>query len=932
MKGKIKVMILFVSMFIFANALADTANRFGLVTDASTLAEGDEVLIAYVTDNRCRVLSRTQLNNYRLATNDVVRNADGTITPGAEAQLLTIVTADSCYLFHVEGTYQQEGTGGYFSTQSGGYLCAPSSYFSFLRTCSDSYPYKEAKATIDITNGEATITFQAWKHNTMRYDSVANHNYRMYFSCYLPTATNGFLPQIYRKIPSVTLNHTNMNNGILIASNAGKLVDATLYGCTLRKNDTWNTLCLPFAVNDFTGTPLEGAIVKTLSGSVYNNSTGTLTLIFSDTLSAIEAGKPYFVKWSEGEDIQHPVFPGVVMSAETNNIETPYVDFIGCFAPVALAANDSTKYYFDTNGQPVLPEENTNVYAFSAYFAINDTIAFLPDLNIVLDYENENSGTCGRDLTWILQNGMLTISGTGAMENYTSSSRAPWYSSRDSITSVIINNGVTSIGDRAFNGLRDLVSVVIPNSVRTIGENAFSACNSLPSITLPNSVISIGDYAFSSCDSLANISLSDSLINIGAGAFYHCLSLPVDNNLRYADYYLVETIDTTLTSYTIKNGTTWIGEWAFYKCSRMTSVSIPNTVKRIDQYAFRECSSLSSVSIPNSVTNLEKGSFMRCTGLTTVSLGDSITYIGESAFQQCSGLTSIDIPNSVKSIRTYAFYSCPNLITVSISSSVDSISYRAFGYCDSLAQVYVYNPTPITITDVEYGYENIIFYTFTSFGNIIPQNLHIYVPFGSENAYKTTQYWSDYASRIEPFPLSYEIIYDVNDSIRGLVDAFIPQSECDSAVLTATPNYGYYFSKWSDNTTSNPYVLYATQDTTITAIFEKNSYTIQTLVNDASFGTTVGDTTAYYLDTVKITAIPNENYHFSSWSDDNKDNPRNVIVTDNCIFEAIFALDDTAIGNINSSSSLPKKVLENGQLVILLPDGTRYTATGQLVK
>jgi len=380
-------------MLIFASARADTTDRYELVTDASTLATGDEVLIAHVTENSCRVLSRTQLNNYRLATNDVIRNADGTITPGAEAQLLTIVMADNCYLFHVEGTYQQEGTGGYFSTQSGGYLSAPSSYFSFLRTCSDSYPYKEAQATIDITNGEATITFQAWQHNTMRINSSDYWNYYIFFSCYLPTATNGYLPQIYRKIPSVTLSHTNRNNGILIASYADKRVTATLYGCTLHKNDTWNTLCLPFAVNDFTGTPLEGAVVKTLSGSAYNDSTCTLTLNFSDTLSAIEAGKPYLVKWSEGEDIQHPVFPGVVMSAETNSIETSYADFIGCIAPVTLTANDSTKFYLDTNGQPVLPEEDTSVYAFSAYFAINDTIACLPDLNIVLDYEYENTAT-----------------------------------------------------------------------------------------------------------------------------------------------------------------------------------------------------------------------------------------------------------------------------------------------------------------------------------------------------------------------------------------------------------------------------------------------------------------------------------------------------------------------------------------------------------
>ena len=369
----------------------------------------------------------------------------------------------------------------------------------------------------------------------------------------------------------------------------------------------------------------------------------------------------------------------------------------------------------------------------------------------------------------------------------------------------------------------------------------------------------------------------------------------------------------------------------FENGSSISSVVIDNGVTSIGGHAFDECSQLTSIFIPDSITSIGECAFKGCSSLTSIMGGNGLTSIGYCAFQHCSALTVVSIPDRVTSIGSFAFFYCTNLTTLSIPNSVTSIGCRAFGDCDSLSQVYVYSPVPITIIGQEDWGSLMIFYTNSSTGIAIPNNLTIYVPCASLDAYKSAMYWSAYASRMESLPLP-SVICNVNDSARGYVDALIPQSECDSAVLTATPNYGYYFSKWSDNTTSNPYVLYATQDTTITAIFEKNSYTIQTLVNDASFGTTVGDTTAYYLDTVKITAIPNENYHFSSWSDDNKDNPRNVIVTDNCIFEAIFALDDTAIGNINSSSSLPKKVLENGQLVILLPDGARYNATGQLIK
>ena len=142
------------------------------------------------------------------------------------------------------------------------------------------------------------------------------------------------------------------------------------------------------------------------------------------------------------------------------------------------------------------------------------------------------SGTCGDNLTWTLdtKTGVLTISGTGAMTNYTYNSsyyipNTPWYSYSESIKTVKIGSSVTSIGDYAFCKCSSLTSVTIPNSVTCIGRYAFSHCSSLTSITIPNSVTSIGDHAFYDCTSLTSATIGNSVTSIGEGAFINCSGL-----------------------------------------------------------------------------------------------------------------------------------------------------------------------------------------------------------------------------------------------------------------------------------------------------------------------------------------------------------------------------------------------------------------------
>ena len=271
-------------------------------------------------------------------------------------------------------------------------------------------------------------------------------------------------------------------------------------------------------------------------------------------------------------------------------------------------------------------------------------------------------GTCGDGVSWRFADGTLTISGSGAMQNY-SYDNVPWQAMKKDITNVVVGDGVTSIGSYAFYGCSTLTSVTIPDSVTSIGSYAFSGCSALTSVTIPDSVTSIGNAAFYDCRSLTTVTIPDSVTSIGKAAFFGCSSL---TSVKIPDSVTSIVDDTfgscqSLISVTIPSSVTSIGNEAFRGCGSIKELTIPNSVTSIGSYAFQHCSSLTSVTIPDSVTSIGGRAFSCCSSLASVTISDGVTDIGYDAFESCSALTSVTIPKSVKTIGSNPFSGCSRL-------------------------------------------------------------------------------------------------------------------------------------------------------------------------------------------------------------------------------------------------------------------------------
>ena len=228
-------------------------------------------------------------------------------------------------------------------------------------------------------------------------------------------------------------------------------------------------------------------------------------------------------------------------------------------------------------------------------------------------------GSCGKNLTWKLTDGTLTVSGTGEMTNYSSRFDTPW-ARNETITAIVVEDGVTSIGSSAFCMIYTAKSISIPEGITKIGFDAFADCSGVKELVLPSTLTEIGEQAFRDCSGLESLTIPEKVKTIGSYAFSGC---------------------TKLKSVTVPESVTKLGAGAFDGCDALESAVLNCPVSSIEGSLFSWCRSLKSIVIPSTVKSIGWNAFEHCHSLKSVKIPVSVKSIGDMAFEYCYALTDI---------------------------------------------------------------------------------------------------------------------------------------------------------------------------------------------------------------------------------------------------------------------------------------------------
>lgn len=325
-------------------------------------------------------------------------------------------------------------------------------------------------------------------------------------------------------------------------------------------------------------------------------------------------------------------------------------------------------------------------------------------LLIMLLTVSVHGGTCGEDLSWSLSGGTLTISGTGDMQTLWDEGNPPWYGERASITGLVVEEGVTSIGPKAFQDCENLHQVELPESLTRIGANAFENCASLEQIALPDGIMELESRLFYGCTSLKRVEIPESVTVIGANVFRDCgalTELKLPGSLEILENYALAGC-TGLAALTLPEGLREIGQYAFCGCTGLLTLDIPDSVTEIGCKAFLDCVGLEHVTLPAGLTEIKKETFRGCTGLKEISIPESVTVVDESAFYGCTVMEEVRLPGTVETVADYAFINCAGILRVRLDDCREGFGAMEIGlknHCLTEAPEKLYETHQAVYTD-----------------------------------------------------------------------------------------------------------------------------------------------------------------------------------------------------------------------------------------